>query len=52
MQDLEVKIVIDEQEDFLLDNQEEDIHGEIFFAIETFGMLDLADDERTNNEDF
>ena len=42
---------MDEQDDISLDEEEEDIHGEIFLEIDIFEMLDLADDERTNNED-
>ena len=51
LQDLEANNVMDEQDDISLHEQEEDIDGEIFLEIDIFGMLDLADDERTNNED-
>ena len=34
------------------EDQEADINAEIFLEIDVFGMMDLAADERTGNEDF
>lgn len=51
MHDLDANNVTDEQDDISLHEEGEDIDGEIFLEIDIFGMSDLADDERTNNED-